>query len=97
MTLDEVKDHLRLDDYAEEDILLQELIEVSEIYIDSCVGEGYKIDEKAVKLARLVQKKAISDMYENRSGEILEKTKQDRIVTTILDKLSNYPINETVV
>lgn len=97
MGLDEIKDYLRLDEYTEEDIFLQELIEVSEIYINTCVGEGYKADEKAVKLARLVQKKIISDMYENRSGEILEKTKQDRIVTTILDKLSNYPINETVV
>lgn len=97
MTLDEVKMYLRLDS-NDEDSFLGELIETSQIYIESCVGEGYKADDKAVKLANLVQKKLISDMYENRSTEasekakISEKTKQDRIVTTILDKLSGYEV-----
>jgi uncharacterized phage protein (predicted DNA packaging) len=95
MTLEEIKDYLKIDD-TYEDNFLTELIEVSQIYIDSCVGEYYKTDTKAVKLANLLQKKLISDMYENRSTEVPANTKQDRIVTSILDKLSNY-IDETVV
>lgn len=91
MTLDEAKNYLRID-IIDEDILLSELIETSQIYIDSMVGEGYKTDIKALNLAKLLQYKLISDMYENRSSEIDNKTKQDRIVTSILDKLSNYEV-----
>lgn len=89
MTLDEVKSYLRID-YEEDDIFLSSLIEVSEEYIDSCVGTAYKTDEKAIKLANLLQKKLIADMFENRGTEISNSTKKDTIVTTILDKLSNY-------
>lgn len=87
MVLEEVKDYLRIDDNYE-DIFLQELIEISQIYIDSMVGEGYKTDEKAIKLASILQKKLISDMYENRSTTISTQQKQDRIVTSILDSLA---------
>ena len=89
LTLEEVKSYLRIE-YEEDDILLENLIEVSEEYIDSCVGIAYKSDEKAMKLANLLQKKLITDMFENRGTEILNSTKKDTIVTTILDKLSNY-------
>lgn len=89
MTLEDVKTYLRID-YEEDDNLLDSLIEVSEEYIDSCVGTAYKSDEKAIKLANLLQKKLISDMFENRGTEISNSTKKDNIVTTILDKLSNY-------
>jgi len=95
MTLKEIKDYLRID-FVEDDIFLNELIEASEIYIDSMVGEAYKIDDKAVKLANLLQKKIISDMYSFKSTEVTTSTKQDRIVISILDKLSNYT-DETVV
>lgn len=89
MTLEEVKSYLRID-YEEDDILLSSLIEISEEYIGSCVGTAYKTDEKAIKLANLLQKKLIADMFENRGTEISNSTKKDTIVTTILDKLSNY-------
>ena len=89
MTLDEVKSYLRID-YEEDDIFLSSLIEVSEEYIDSCVGTAYKTDEKAIKLANLLKKKLIADMFENRGTEISNSTRKDTIVTTILDKLSNY-------
>ena len=89
MTLAVVKTYLRID-YEEDDNLLDSLIEVSEEYIDSCVGTAYKSDEKAIKLANLLQKKLISNMFENRGTEISNSTKKDNIVTTILDKLSNY-------
>lgn len=91
ITLEQAKNYLKVD-YTEDDGDIEDYIEASEIYIDSMVGEAYKIDEKAVKLAELLQKKLISDMYENRSTEIPQNTKQDRIVTSILDKLSNYYI-----
>jgi len=96
VTLDDIKSYLRIDG-TDEDTYLSELIEASQIYVDSCVGEGYKSEANALKLANILQKKLISDMYENRSTVILEKnnsenTKQDRIVTTILDKLSGYEV-----
>ncbi|ACL77249.1 head-tail connector protein [Ruminiclostridium cellulolyticum] len=91
MTLDEVRSYLRIDTDVE-DNFLNELIDSSQIYIDSCTGEGYKSDEKAAKLASLLQKKLISDLYENRSTTVPDKTKQDKIVTTILDKLSSYEV-----
>lgn len=89
MTLEEVKSYLRID-YEEDDDLLDSLIEASEAYIDSCVGTAYKNDEKAIKLSSLLQKKLITDMFENRGTEISNSTKKNNIVTTILDKLSNY-------
>ncbi|AUN22514.1 DNA packaging protein [Clostridium botulinum] len=91
MTLEEIKDYLKIDDDYE-DNSLNELIATSEIYINFMVGEGYKTDNKALKLANLLQKKLIADMYENRSTEVPTNTKQDRIVTSILDKLSNYEV-----
>ena len=89
MSLDEIKQYLRID-YDEEDVYISSLIEISDVYIESCVGDVYKNDEKALKLAILLQKKLVYDMYENRNTEITIKTKKDTIVTTILDKLSNY-------
>ncbi|MDB1935137.1 head-tail connector protein [Clostridium tertium] len=89
MTLEEVKKYLKID-YEDDDDILSELLVVSEEYINSCVGTGYKSDEKAMKLFNLLQKKLTYDMYEKRGTEIANNTKKDIIVTTILDKLSNY-------
>ena len=86
--LDQVKNYLRID-YADEDIYLNTLIETSLIYIDSMVGEGYKTDEKLIKVADLLQLKIISDMYERRSTFVENSIKTDRITNSILDKLSN--------
>lgn len=89
MYLEEIKSYLRID-YEDDDEILANLIEVSEEYIDSCVGTAYKSNEKAIKLANLLQKKLITDMFENRSTEISNSSKRDTIVSTILEKLSNY-------
>jgi uncharacterized phage protein (predicted DNA packaging) len=89
VTLEKAKRYLRVD-YNDEDEDIQDYIGLSQIYMDSMVGEAYKKDEKAVKLSELLQKKFIADMYENRSTEISQNTKQDRIVVNIIDKLSNY-------
>jgi uncharacterized phage protein (predicted DNA packaging) len=95
LTLGEVKNYIKIDnDITEDDDYLNELIEVSQIYIDDCAGEDYKIDEKLTKLAGLLQKKLINDMYENRSGYVVTD-KRDVIVSTILDKLSMAEIIDT--
>ncbi|KOC32548.1 head-tail connector protein [Clostridium botulinum] len=88
MELTEIKDYLKIDDDYEDNSLIQ-LIEVSEIYIDSMVGETYKKDKKLMKLANLLQKKIVADMYENRSSMVTQDLKNDRITTSILDKLGN--------
>ncbi|MDF2803062.1 MAG: putative phage protein [Anaerocolumna sp.] len=97
MTLDEVKNYLKLDDYTGDDSYLTELIDVSQIYIDSCVSEDYKTDTNLVKLSGLLQKKLISDMYDNRSSYVTND-KRDIMVTTILNKLAMAQvIDDTVV
>lgn len=88
LTLDEIKVYLRVDG-SEEDEWLLELIEVSHIYIDSMVGKAYKGDENAVRLASLLQRYLIQTMYEERSINVPSNTKENRIVSSILDKLSN--------
>lgn len=88
MDIDYVKEYLRID-YDDDDEKLENMILVSEIYIESCVGNNYKNTEKGIKLANLLQLKLISDMYENNGTSVNSNTKRDVIVTTILDKLSN--------
>lgn len=88
ITLDQVKEYLRID-YEDENLYLNTLIETSQIYIDSMVGEDYKLDVKLVKLAELLQLKLVSNMYETRSTEVQGNMKIDRITNSILDKLSN--------
>jgi len=87
MDLDYIKIYMRIDG-NEDDPYLQDLIEISEIYIDSMVGENYKLDVKLSKLSTLLQQKLISDMYESRGTQIPSGTKTDRIVESILMKLS---------
>lgn len=91
MTLEYVKDYLRVDTEDEDDFIKQ-LMEVSQIYIDSCVGEAYKSHEKGVKVAELLQMKLINDMYESRGSnyEGANNIKRDIIVTSMLDSLSMY-------
>ena len=48
-----------------------------------------------LKLAKLLQKKYVSDLYENRSNDASEKTKRDIITNTILDILASYKEGDT--
>lgn len=91
ITLQEIKDYLFVDS-NDEDNLINSLIIVARNYIDGMVGEAYKSDTKAYNLSLLLIKKLIYDMYNNRATEIPNNTKQDRIVSSILDKLSLYEI-----
>lgn len=87
MTLEEVKNYLRID-FDDDDVLLTELISVSQAYIDKIVGTGYKSDDSLIEIAKIVQKKLINEMYRNRSTGAIDKV-QDRMVTTMLDVLAN--------
>ena len=51
MNIELVKNYLRIDS-NDEDNFLNTLIEISQIYIDSMVGENYKSNEKALKLRK---------------------------------------------
>lgn len=86
MTLQEMKNYLRIDHY-EEDEMIQDLIQIAIIYIDECCGTEYKSIENKNKLANILIKKLVADMYSNREG-ITDKQVQDRKVTTILELLS---------
>ncbi|WP_160684696.1 head-tail connector protein [Clostridium sp. C2-6-12] len=88
MTLEEAKNYLRIDDTFD-DNYIQSIIDTTQIYIDSCVGEAYKTDEKLVKLATLVQYKLINDLYDSKSSYVQNNMVRDRIVETIFEKLSN--------
>ena len=87
VTLKEMKDYLRVDS-NEEDDLIESLIEAATIYIDECCGISYKSIENKTKLAVILIKKLVADMYSNREG-IIENKVQDRKVTTILELLSS--------
>lgn len=89
ITLEEAKEHMRVD-YDDENDYINLLITTSLIYIDSMVGELYKNDENAVKLANLLQLKLIEDMFSNRGTKVNNNVSTDIIITSILDKLSNY-------
>lgn len=97
VSLKEAKEYLRVS-YDEDDEQISGLILTAEAYIDSCVGtaykkrENYESDEeyeKGRRIAALLQKKIISDMYEVRATTISASTKTDNITKTILDKLAN--------
>lgn len=88
LDLQYVKNHcLRIDDGFDDDYIV-ELIMISQIYIESMVGTGYQSNEKANKLADLLQSKLILDMYEVKGTQIPDNTKTDKITTSILDYLS---------
>ena len=91
MDLETIENYLKIDG-NDDDLYVQDLLTNSQIYIDSMVGEDYKTDDKAVKLATLLQQKLIADMYDNRGTEIPTTTKTDRIVNSILDKLSGFEV-----
>lgn len=67
ITLEEVKEYLKLDDYNEEDNLLKLLIENAELYIEDATRPIEQMGEKSKKKARLLALVLVSDFYENRS------------------------------
>lgn len=92
ITLAEIKMYLYLDSDEEDGLVIEPLIEIARVYIDGMVGEDYKLEEKGIKLSNLLMRKLVWDMYNSRSTEVSATTKQDRIVSSILDKLSLYEV-----
>ena len=88
-TLTDIKNYLRIS-FDDDDVYLQRLLDTTLIYIDSCVGKNYRMIEKGVNLAKLLQCKLIADLYENRSTTIADNLVQDTITTTILEALNSY-------
>ena len=97
LTLEEVKKYIHVN-YDEDDEEIKGLILTAEAYIDGCVGTAYKDPanyesteeyEKGRRIAALLQKKLVGDMYETRTTTISSNTKTDNITKTILDKLAN--------
>lgn len=89
MTLEETKQYLRVD-FDDDDIFIQELIDVSEIYVDVNCGTAYKNHEHLVKLSKLAKLKLISNMYEKREANATEK--RDITITTIFETLSHAEV-----
>mgnify|MGYP004723203645 FL=1 len=97
ITLQEAKEYLRVG-YDDDNDYITELIDISEAYIDGCVGTTYREKDKysseeeykkGCRLATLLQKKVIGDMYDVRGTTVSNNTKRDKITQTILDKLAN--------
>lgn len=90
VSLEEAKNYLRVsEDNERVDNEIQDYIQQAGIYIDICCGLAYKKYDDKVKLADLLVKKIVNDLYEN-AGMILEKKGgYDRISETILDILAN--------
>ncbi|SQB57824.1 phage protein [Clostridium perfringens] len=90
VSLEEAKNYLRVSENNERvDNEIQDYIQQAGIYIDSCCGLAYKKYDDKIKLADLLVKKIVNDLYEN-AGMILEKKGgYDRISETILDILAN--------
>lgn len=93
VSLEDAKAYIHID-YDDDDGNIKDMIETSQIFVDSMVGEKYKEDEKAVKMADLLVKKIVYQMYENRSLLIPNNIKEDRIVNSMLDKLALYGWSE---
>ncbi len=87
ITLEEAKKHIHVS-YDDDDEGITSYIIAAEAYIDYNCGTAYKEKEEFLPLAGLLEKKLVSDMYDNRSTGISEKTKRSVIVTTIMDALS---------
>lgn len=88
LEIEEVKQYIQVDTKFDDE-LIKQLIEQAEIYIDSCVGEEYKKFPNKVKMANLLIKKVVSDLYDNRGLDLKNKSGYDSISNTILDLLSN--------
>ncbi|AOY76914.1 head-tail connector protein [Clostridium formicaceticum] len=86
LTLEEVKQFLKLDDFDDEDAFIYTLISVAEQYLKNATGKDF---DKKNEMAKLFCKVLISDWYENRTyiheGKITERVRFT--VQTILTQL----------
>lgn len=91
ITLEDIKQYLNIDlDDTYFDSMLSEYITTSLIYIIKNAGEGWITDEHCIYLAKILQKKLITDMFENKGTEISNSTKRDIMVNTIFEILASF-------
>ncbi|MDU1566418.1 MAG: head-tail connector protein [Clostridium sp.] len=91
ISLEEIKVYLNIDlEDSYYDQLLNEYLTASFLYIVKMVGSSWITDEICIKLCKILQKKIIADLFENRTTEIPNSTKRDIMVTSILDTLSLF-------
>lgn len=83
LDLNRVKEYLRID-YDDSDIELNDLIEISEIYVDEMVGKNYKTNDKLLKLAEIAKLNIIQNLYDNKNTDF----KTNKIVNSILNRLA---------
>ena len=71
-------------------------VETAEYFIDSTVGDGYKKDQQALKVAKTLIKRLVNSMHVNRSFEISSSAKTDLITKNLLAKLASLEVlNDT--
>ena len=91
ITLEEIKTYLNVDsEDTYYDTILTEYITASLIYIIKMSGSAWVTDGNCIKLAKILQKKLITDMFENKGTEISNSTKRDIMVNTILEILASF-------
>lgn len=77
--------------YEEEDyIIVYEMCEVAEIWIDATAGTEYKKHSEAVIMARQLVRTLVNSMFYNRSFEISSSAKTSIIVKNIIAYLSSF-------
>lgn len=84
LTLEEVKQYLRLDiDESEEDTFLMALIENAEIYIEDGSKPIATMSAKSLKKAKLLARILISDWYENREYTNINAKMSEKVRYTV--------------
>lgn len=81
--LKKVKEYLKID-YDDSDEELNNLIDISGIYIDEMVGTKYKSNDKLVKLADIAKLNIIQNLYDNKNTDF----RTNKIVNSILNRLA---------
>lgn len=92
VTVEDVAENINID-YIDEKTRkkIEKKIKESQVYIDICVGEGYKKCEKISPLVDLLITKIAGDLFDNPELRLEGKNHgYDQISSTILEKLSNY-------
>ena len=69
---------------------IEKKIKEAQIYVDVCVGQGYKKCEDRIPLADLLITKVAGDLFDNPDLRLVGKNNgYDQISNTILDILAN--------
>lgn len=84
LTLEEVKQFLRID-FEDDDDYINSLITTTRVYIEQCVGTFWKDYTDGIAIFKILSKKLIFNLYENRDRDVIASEK-----STIENKNSVY-------